>query len=157
MKRFRDTKYLVTKDGKVWSEHTNRFLKPCNNAGYQNISLGGGAKNKRFIHRLVAEVYLENPNNYTYVNHINNDKSDNRVENLEWCTQQMNIDHCVEQGRNQVGESHCNSKVTEEQVREIRSIYSRKEMSQRLLGEKYGLCQQTVGEIVNNLIWRHVK
>jgi len=157
MRRFRDTKYLVTEDGKVWSEHTNRFLKPCNNHGYQNISLGGGTKNKRFIHRMVAECYIPNPNNYEEVNHINNNRSDNRVENLEWCTTQMNTEHTRKQGRNSKGENHVHSKVTEDQVREIRAIYSRKEMSQAKLGEKYGLCQQTVCDIVNNILWRHVK
>lgn len=39
MKRFRDTKYFVTEDGKIWSEHTKRFLSPCNNNGYQNVSI----------------------------------------------------------------------------------------------------------------------
>lgn len=157
MKRFRDTKYLVTEDGRIWSEYTNRFLKPCNNAGYQNISLGGGKKNKRFIHRMVAECYIENPNNYEEVNHINNNRSDNRVENLEWCTTQMNTEHTRKQGRNSKGEEHAHSKVTETDVKEIRKIYANRELSQAKLGAKYGLCQQTVWEIVHNKIWKHVR
>lgn len=52
-----------------------------------------------FIHRLVAQAFIDNPNNYPIVNHIDNDPSNNNVSNLEWCTQSQNLRHAQNQGR----------------------------------------------------------
>lgn len=155
MKRYKDTKYLITEDGKVWSEYSNKFLAPCDNHGYKNVSLG--KDNKKFIHRLVAETYIPNPKGYRCVNHINNDRADNRVENLEWCDVQMNIDHCVKQKRNCFGSKSGNAKLTEEQVVELRKRYKKGGISQEKLGKEYGVDQATVWEIIHYRIWKHVK
>ncbi len=79
--------YKITEDGKIWSEKSNKFLatKICN--GYKMINI---LNYNLSIHRLVAETFIPNPYNKPYVNHINSDKLDNRVENLEWVTQQEN-------------------------------------------------------------------
>ena len=156
MKRFRDTKYLVTEDGKIWSEHSKRFLSPCNNNGYQNVSIGGGKKNKRFIHRIVAECYVENPNNYEQVNHIDNNRSNNHYSNLEWCTTQYNTEYKTRQGRCPKGEEHPRSKLTEIDVIEIRRLYTNTDLSQKKIGDMYGICQQVICEIINKKLWKHV-
>jgi hypothetical protein len=80
--------YKITKDGRIWSDKSNKFLasKICN--GYKVITL---LHNKNLsLHRLVAETFIPNPENKPYVNHINCDKLDNRLENLEWVTQKEN-------------------------------------------------------------------
>lgn len=58
-----------------------------------------GIKYLNSIHRLVAMYFIPNPNNYDCVNHIDCDKTNNNVKNLEWCTKQMNTDHAVNLGR----------------------------------------------------------
>ena len=59
--------------------------------GYESISLYKDYKSKSFkVHRLVAEAFVPNPNNLPFVNHIDEDKVNNMVENLEWCTRQYN-------------------------------------------------------------------
>lgn len=64
--------------------------------GYINVSLTKNKNKKTFkVHRLVAQAFIPNPNNYPQVNHLNEDKTDNRVENLEWCTQEQNINYGV--------------------------------------------------------------
>ena len=77
-----------------WAE---RMLTPGKHTGgYLTVVMGVG--NKRFIHRLVAEAFIPNPENKPEVNHINGDKTDNRVENLEWVSPKENCQHAVISG-----------------------------------------------------------
>lgn len=88
--------YLISKQGQVYSTKTNKIRKiEINNNGYCRIRLMDIAnKDKKFyVHRLVAEAYIPNPNNYNQVNHIDFNKHNNNVENLEWCNETMNMLH----------------------------------------------------------------
>jgi hypothetical protein len=81
-------KYAITSCGKVWSHKRKRFLKPqMNEKGYLRIQLHG--KYYR-IHRLVAMAYLPNPNNLPQVNHKDENKQNNCLNNLEWCDAKYN-------------------------------------------------------------------
>lgn len=72
------------------------FVQELSSDGYLRVVLCKKNKKKRFMsHRLVAESFIPNLRNCRYVNHINGNKSDNRVENLEWCTQEENEQHSV--------------------------------------------------------------
>ena len=102
--------YSVTPDGRVFSHKKpggkgkgkildysyKRELKPQKNKkGYLQIILEHNTDRMRNtgIHRLVAETFIPNPHNYDTVNHINQDKTDNRVENLEWMSNADNIEY----------------------------------------------------------------
>ena len=86
--------YQISDDGRVWSKKSNKWLKPIDVNGYKKASLyKNGKEYQRLVHRLVAEAFIPNPNNYEEINHVNEDKSDNRVENLEWCTPSYNINY----------------------------------------------------------------
>ena len=88
--------YIITEKGEVINKHNGHIVKPQKNGkGYYRVSIG---KKLMFVHRLVAEKYIPNPENKPQVNHKNCDKTDNRVENLEWVTNQENRDHMVENG-----------------------------------------------------------
>ena len=84
--------YAVTEDGRVWSYKSNKFLKQTLlNRGYLQVELYNNGVGKKFlIHRLVAEAYLPNPDNLPQVNHKDENKQNNSVENLEWCTEKEN-------------------------------------------------------------------
>jgi len=83
--------YIVHSDGSIWSNISNKFLKPSKHPkGYLKVILD---KKCYSVHRLVAEKYIPNPNNLPEVNHKNNIKSDNRIENLEWVTGRQNVKH----------------------------------------------------------------
>ena len=106
-----DDKYQVSNLGRVKSmyfinRHANipreKILKfGYNLQGYPFVVLCHSGKTSKplSVHRLVAKAFIPNPNNYPVVNHINGIKTDNRVENLEWCTQQYNIKQSFKNGQ----------------------------------------------------------
>lgn len=67
-----------------------------NNRGYQRVAAVHGSP--EYVHRIVAETWIDNPNHYKEVNHINGNKNDNRVVNLEWTTRSQNIRHAYRTG-----------------------------------------------------------
>lgn len=87
--------YLITKCGRIYNSQRNNFLTPSKSeGGYMFVGLSDGKKRTTFsVHRLVAILFLENPNNYPEVNHIDFDKTNNNVENLEWITRSDNMKH----------------------------------------------------------------
>jgi hypothetical protein len=87
--------YYVTNDGKIYSTKSKRFIKlRTDSAGYKMIALYDGIrKADLLVHRIVAIQFIENPENKPVVNHINKNKSDNNVDNLEWATHSENMIH----------------------------------------------------------------
>lgn len=87
--------YEVSNWGYVRRKTTKKDLKAWHNyKGYMKVALcKNGEKHEKFLHRLVAENFIDNPNNKEQVNHINGNKDHNYVNNLEWCTCQENIKH----------------------------------------------------------------
>ena len=92
--------YQVSNLGRVVSLRKNKILTPKKNwDGYFRIQLWRYNQNVYIgIHRLIAEAFIPNPKNKPYINHKNGIKTDNRVENLEWCTQLENIKHAIKMG-----------------------------------------------------------
>ena len=77
------------------------LVPSCNGNGYLYVSKQSGRKTKHYyVHRLVAEAFIENPLNKPEVNHIDGNKRNNIVENLEWCTRGENIIHAYKTGLN---------------------------------------------------------
>ena len=94
--------YQVSNLGKVRSlgngmTHNSKMkvLKTCIlSTGYAQVKLCKNGKTKHFsIHRLVAHMFIENPNNYTIVNHKDENRNNNNVNNLEWCTHEYNMNY----------------------------------------------------------------
>ncbi len=96
----RNSMYAVNELGEVYSLRKNRTISPkVNHDGYLRVQLWS-ANQCEFvaIHRLIAETFLPNPDNKPFVNHIDGNKANNTVENLEWCTQKENIAHAWKNG-----------------------------------------------------------
>lgn len=88
-------KYAVTEDGQVWSYKHKKFLKPNVVGGYHHVSLvdkNNVIKQWR-VHRLVAITYIPNPNNCPIINHKDENRKNNHVSNLEWCTHKYNSNY----------------------------------------------------------------
>lgn len=94
--------YEISDKGNMRNIEKGFNLKPNKtNKGYLRVNLydKDGKRKWRFVHRLVAQAFIPNPENKSEVNHINFIPFDNRVENLEWCTRQENVKHTVNAGR----------------------------------------------------------
>lgn len=92
--------YFISNKGKVKNVETGNILKQQENKkGYKLVRVKINREKHTFrIHREVAKAFISNPENKPQVNHKNGIKSDNRVENLEWCTNQENADHAIKNG-----------------------------------------------------------
>jgi hypothetical protein len=93
------TNYKITTSGQIYSISHEKFLSlRTDGNGYQLINLYDGVNPPKahLVHQLVAQAFINNTENKPYVNHINKNKSDNRVENLEWVTPSENMYHCYQ-------------------------------------------------------------
>ena len=94
-----ETDYSVSTEGEVRKDTTNYILSQSSQQDYKFVGLIINGKKKRMrVHRMVALTFIDNPDNKPYVNHINGNRSDNNVENLEWVTPSENTQHAVDTG-----------------------------------------------------------
>jgi hypothetical protein len=155
--------YEVSSDGRVYSKNFNRFCGrrirkiQKRKDGYMQIMLNKD-KEKRClkIHRLVAEAFLDNPNKYKDVNHINGNKSDNRVENLEWCNRSHNVTHAYRIGlKNINADKNPNSKYVLDTKANV--FYSTAKECSEYSGIKYSyLCGMLNGTFRNTTSYIYV-
>lgn len=94
LKKIND-KYKIDEYGAVFNTYTNKYLKQYDNGfGYKYVMLTLNGKYKQYkVHRLVAQAFIDNPDNKPFVNHLDCDRSNNYYKNLEWCTQKENINY----------------------------------------------------------------
>jgi hypothetical protein len=112
-------------------------------------------------HRLVAKAFIPNPDNKPQVNHINSIRSDNRVENLEWVTQNENFKHAYMAGRVAIGVKNPASKLTEKDVLDIRNtLKERGELGLKIyygnISKTYGVSRTAISNIHKLKTWKHL-
>lgn len=126
---------------------------------YDFVSLSKDKKIKYpSIHRLVAEQFIINYENKPDINHKDGNKRNNYFKNLEWCTKSENQTHAYKKGFqiSKKGSQHHQSKLTENDVFEIKELCGKGGKSQREIGELYGIKQAQVSRIVCNKRWNHI-
>jgi hypothetical protein len=153
--------YEVRQNGTIIShkKNTPKVLKlPLKENGYLDVCLNGGWFK---VHRVVATVYLQNPKRLPCVNHKNGIKTDNRVENLEWCTHSENSIHAFKQGLNNAknrakGEHHVGSKISEKDAIYIRKSINNKTKTADDLASRFNIHKMSVYKIANGSRWKHL-
>ena len=125
--------------------------------GYYSVSLRGddGLISRLKIHRLVAEAFIPNPNDYKIINHIDGIKSNNCSENLEWCNHQQNMAHSILNGLSIFGERHCKAKLTNEFV-ELLKIKMALGFNDCELSREYGISSKSISAIRCGRKWKHI-
>ena len=161
MKQFRDSPYYVTEDGKIYSNFKNKLKlrNPSICEGYYRLDLYGNQKGKfYFVHRMVAECYIPNPDNLPKINHKDTNRLNNHVLNLEWITSKGNSEHASELGLYNHGESHPKSKLSIEDINWIRNncIPNDSQFGYRPLSKKYNVSKTVIMYVYKKKYWRHI-
>lgn len=88
--------FLVDEELNIYNKHTGNKITPhVGSDGYVHVScrIGNGKVNRNRLHVILANCFIPNPNEYKYINHIDSNKLNNKLENLEWCTNSYNVQH----------------------------------------------------------------
>jgi hypothetical protein len=116
-----------------------------------------GIEERCWVHRLVARAFLENKQNLPIVNHIDSNPENNNVNNLEWCTQEHNIRHCVKSGRFNArkGIEHKDCKLSESDVLKIRELAANG-YTYRKLSKLFPVSEGHIKNVVIRKKWKHI-
>lgn len=154
-----EDRYMITDTGEVYSIFSKRFIsKEIDHDGYYRVHLSKDNRKKHEkINRLVACAFLPNPENKPEVNHIDGNKTNNSVSNLEWCSHLENRKHAIATGLwDMNGEKSPNAKLTWDAVKQIRSEYIARDREHggEALARRYGVSAPLILMVVHNKIWR---
>lgn len=154
--------YDVSNLGNIRNANSGKVLSPfTNHIGYRGIGLYLNGKSKKYlVHRLVAQAFIPNPDNKPEVNHLDGNKANAKLDNLEWATPSENQKHALATklyvATALKGEEAPSAKLTEEKVLKIRELYPTGKYSYRELGEMFGVSKKAVINVVLRRNWKHV-
>ena len=156
-------RFEISSNGQLRNVETQHIYKPSLlNTGYFCVKTTLGCRGSSIniiIHKAVAYTFLKNSKNLTEINHIDGNKQNNFVNNLEWCTSHHNQQHKVDIGlwdRNKVsGENNHNAKLTWDEIQYIRDHYVpySREFGIRSLARKFGVHRSWITDIIQNKAW----
>lgn len=153
-----EDRYTISNLGIVRSKLTNKVMKPnITKFGYARVNLRK-AKSREyksyFIHRLVASHFLANPNNLQEVNHIDCNRLNNVVANLEWISKEDNIKYSFIYGSaSHKGLRNPNAKLNEDDVEAIKALYKTNKFYNTQIAKFFRVSSSTIDNIINGTTW----
>ena len=151
-------RYTISNLGIVRSKLTNLVMKQnITKFGYARINLRK-AKSREyksyFVHRLVASHFLDNKNNLPEVNHIDCNRLNNRVSNLEWVSKEDNIRHSFIYGSaSHKGLRNPNAKLNEDDINAIKALHKTNKFYNTQIAKIFKVSSSTIDNIINNVTW----
>lgn len=155
-----ETNYEVSSEGQVRNKQTKQIKSlRYSNKGYARVTLYPSGKTYS-VHRLVAENFIINPDNYPSVNHKDGNKANNRLENLEWCTPKQNTRHAIDVIKTMSTADWSGIRNPEHKL-DYGLVYSIKfgllgQLSNFQLEKMLGVQEETIRRIKVNELWKHV-
>ncbi len=156
--RIISTGRVAGRSGKGFSEKEKELVIMHNQNGYCLVNLTKDRSSKtKYVHRLVAEAFLDNPNNLPQVNHIDGNKDNNHFSNLEWCTALHNNQHALDLGlrEGKKGETNSQAKITEGDAISIISLIL-EGLSNIEIADKFKLHDRYISLIRGKKRWKHI-
>lgn len=155
-----ETLYKISDHGNVYSIRNNKELVKSNTKGYWKVKLCdlNHKVHTLKVHRLVAIAFIENPENKPLVNHIDGNKRNNHISNLEWADNKENITHAAKNGllADVKGKNNGMAILNEEHIKEIRGFHEQKIFNTVQLAKKYQVSRSAISLIVNRKTWSHI-
>lgn len=149
----------VDTEGNIYSRGKLLTQRIDGNSQYLRVKVSINGKRKKYlVHRLVAMAFIPNPNNYKCVNHKDGNKLNNNVSNLEWCSYSYNLKHAYNTNLRKIPKGVTNpaSKLTMEQVKEIRNNYVKgkhSEFNTYGLAKRYNVSPSCILKIVKDITY----
>jgi hypothetical protein len=155
--------FLIYENGDLINLKTNKKLKAFDNGiGYLRVGIYIGQNKTKpiYIHRLIAQSFIPNPENKIEVNHIDGNTKNNDISNLEWVTKSENALHAYKIGLKiaspSFGEKNGNAILNDEMVMQIRTMF-KNGVRQCEIKKQFDVSKYLISNVVTNKTWKHIK
>ena len=157
MYNFGNKPYLIFSNGAIYGPSGKRLKARHNSDGYAVVTMGSkyAKRSSKFVHRLVAEMFIPNPEGYSDVDHLDGNRMNPDMDNLEWTSHEENVGRAYRKGSYKgrfVGDKNPKAKLTPEIVMQLRKEYQAG-ITIMELHKKYGYPYNTIGNAVRYKTW----
>lgn len=152
--------YGITEQGEIFNLQREKALKPyvMLSTGYRAVTLRktNGKRSPILLHRLIAMTFIENPDNLPQVNHIDGDKLNNNLDNLEWVTNAANQQHAYDTGLTPKGDKRYNNVNPVESIHHVCQLLEENILTDKEVSDTTGVSRSSVEQIRKKRQWKDI-